>query len=418
MDRNGGKVMIACGALFAAMLGGLLPAVVVSAAADPALARAGADVMFVHVPGTGGSTFATALQRYGCVYGKRMSPVTNGVTRHGPEDARWDLSAYGVVASHLPGVATADAWRRARGVGAKVVTLLRDPVEHAFKHAHAHEAARFDAQYQYLIHGWRQNAGTVAPAYLSIAEASDFLAAHFDAVGVLGRRTAPGQISFYDDFVVRCSLLLAGTPTALLYYPVNVAASCRQPSRRPAKIRPAERTLTVRRPAERRPAERQRKGVAEQLSWGLPNNRLRPSPTAGEWQRYSEALADALCPRASARGGAGNASRAAAGPAATAPAACPELRRALLADDPFVAAGPAWHAAVAGARLPADVALVLAAYAGHATATAHSTWQGHATAFAARLAPYRALKEHLEGGGAACNTSVTAHDATSCSLLV
>ena len=77
--------------------------------------NANRPVLFQHIPGTGGSSLMTALRRYGCARGLSLCPVVGGVRKHGPEDPRWaSVAAYDVVASHLPSVDAADAWRLCR----------------------------------------------------------------------------------------------------------------------------------------------------------------------------------------------------------------------------------------------------------------------------------------------------------------
>ncbi|KAK7249405.1 hypothetical protein SO694_00048279 [Aureococcus anophagefferens] len=90
----------------------------------------------------------TALRRYGCARGLSLCPVVGGVRKHGPEDPRWaSVAAYDVVASHLPSVDAADAWRLSHP-GGRVLTVLRDPVVYAHKHDPG-AAPRLDAQYQF-----------------------------------------------------------------------------------------------------------------------------------------------------------------------------------------------------------------------------------------------------------------------------
>ncbi|KAH8067088.1 intracellular chloride channel [Aureococcus anophagefferens] len=133
-------------------------------------------VLFQHIPGTGGSSLMTALRRYGCARGLSLCPVVGGVRKHGPEDPRWaSVAAYDVVASHLPSVDAADAWRLSHP-GGRVLTVLRDPVVYAHKHDPG-AAPRLDAQYQYLRHGWRRDAAAEPRAEMSPADARAFLRA-------------------------------------------------------------------------------------------------------------------------------------------------------------------------------------------------------------------------------------------------
>ncbi|KAH8087611.1 intracellular chloride channel [Aureococcus anophagefferens] len=145
-------------------------------------------VLFQHIPGTGGSSLMTALRRYGCARGLSLCPVVGGVRKHGPEDPRWaSVAAYDVVASHLPSVDAADAWRLSHP-GGRVLTVLRDPVVYAHKHDPG-AAPRLDAQYQYLRHGWRRDAAASrGPRCPRRTRARS--CARFDVVGVLGAGTA------------------------------------------------------------------------------------------------------------------------------------------------------------------------------------------------------------------------------------
>ena len=292
-------------------------------------------VLFQHIPGTGGSSLMTALRRYGCARGLSLCPVVGGVRKHGPEDPRWaSVAAYDVVASHLPSVDAADAWRLSHP-GGRVLTVLRDPVVYAHKHDPG-AAPRLDAQYQYLRHGWRRDAAAEPRAEMSPADARAFLRARFDVVGVLGAGTAT---HLFDAFVIRAGLALSGEPDALLYVRRNVRDECAAPRRLGVRSR-------------------------EMRSWGLLANELRPAPNAAAHERRVDALVVGL--GEAWRNGSRAALRAALGPGGDAAA---RLRAAArLVDD-------------ADLRLPADVALVVAALADYADG---DDWARHGATFASQ----------------------------------
>ena len=156
----------------------------------PSAWAASKGVFYLHVPGTGGSTTATALQYYACRHNLSRSPITRGVKYHGAEDARvpgagrfvlakrtrrrmrtaaptrcprryWRrLDAFDVVAAHAPGISVAARWREARA-GALVVTTLRDPVTYAAKRA---LSKRWDLQFQHRAAQRKYGAARAAAA--------------------------------------------------------------------------------------------------------------------------------------------------------------------------------------------------------------------------------------------------------------